>query len=209
MNDTEIHQRLQSSYADLVLPDPLTQVKVRGSRVRHARRRMTAAVAAVGVLAVVSTTVTTISPDTPSAVVAQGVRLVAFATPSSSVSLQPPPPDLTPTVDVDNGNITVLYLDSASESAVSLRARSEVPAADVGDRTIDVGGTPGQLLTGVQDVNVPLTTLSWERRTGQWVSITGIGQYATPQALLTLAATVADGSVELTTRITVAPTAGS
>lgn len=206
MNDTEIHDRLQSSYADVVLPDPLRQVMVRGSRVRRARRRMTAAaVAAVGVIAVVSATVTTTGPDTSSVVVAQGVRLVAFTTPSSPVSLQSVPPGLTQTMDLDNGNATVLYLDSASEAAVSLRARSEAPANVVGDRTVDVSGTPGRLLTDVQDGNVPRATLSWERRPGQWVTISGDGQYATPQALLTLAATVTDNPVELTTRITLAP----
>ena len=206
MNDTEIGQRLLASYDDIALRDPLAEVMVRGSRVRRARRRrMAAAVAAVGVLAVVSTTVATSGPGGSGVVVAQAVRLVAFAAPSSPVSLQPLPLGLTPAVDLDNGTATVLYLESTSAAAVSLRARSEAPAADVGDRAVSVGTTPGRVRTGVQDRNVPRATLTWERRPGQWVSLTGIGPYGTPEALLTLAATVADGPVQLTTRITLAP----
>lgn len=206
MNDTEIYDRLQSSYADVVLPDPLRQVMVRGSRVRRARRRMTAAaVAAVGVIAVASATVTTMGPDTSSVLVAQGVRLVAFTTPASPVSLQSVPPGLTPTVELNDGHATVRYQDSTSEAVVSLSARNVARADVVGERTVDVSGTPGRLLTGAQDGNVPRATLSWERQPGQWVTISGVGQYATPQALLTLAGTVTDNAVELTTRITLAP----
>lgn len=210
MNDTELHQRLRSSYADVVLPDPLTQVMARGSRVRRARRRMTtAAVAAVAAVAVVSATVTTAGgSDTSTAVVvAQGVRLATFTTPPSPVSLQTLPAGLTPTVDVDNGTVTVLYLDrdATSGAAVYLRGTSVTPASEVGAQTVAVAGTSGQLLTGVQDGNVPRATLTWERQPRQWVTLTGIGQYGTPEALLTLAPTVANDPVGLTTRVTLAP----
>ena len=142
---------------------------------------------------------------TPNTVVAQGVRIVAVATPTVPVSRQPTPDGLQRSVDLDRGRLTVLYLDRTTTDLVHTSdvylgvTGAEPPVSGTG-QAVDVQVHAGELTRS--DAR---STLTWERRPGQWVTLKGSERYNTPAALLGLASTVADTPVELTTRVTVAP----
>ena len=90
--------------------------------------------------------------------------------------------------------------DLVHPSDVYLRVTGAEPPVSGTGQAVDVQGHAGELTSS--DAR---STLTWERRPGQWVTLKGSERYNTPAALLGLASTVADTPVELTTRVTVAP----
>jgi hypothetical protein len=174
----------------------------RGSR--RARVLALTAVATVAAAAVAVVTVATLpaqSPDRPPA----GVTLAAFSTPVFPLALHPLPAGLTaPSFSAEDGRFLAVYSGTHRDSDVYLNVWSR--HVDQGrTRSVTVDGQPGELAESRPQGAPASVTLTWQRKPGQWVSITGNGRFATETAVRGLADAVVDRPQEGPLQVGLAP----
>jgi hypothetical protein len=174
---------------------------------RRARVLVVAAVATVAAaaMATVATLPALHSPDRPPA----GVTLVAFSTPVFPLALHPVPAGLTgPVFSGGVGSFIAVYLDTHRDSDVYLIVWSARPQqVDEGlVRSVTVDGRPGELVVeSDQQGGHVSATVSWQRKPGEWVSITGNGRFATGASVLALADAVVERPQQVPLQVGLAP----
>lgn len=133
------------------------------------------------------------------------VVLADFATPVFPLDLRPRPAGLSAPVFTadDMTMLTAVYLSQSHRDDVDVMVSARRPVLGTGT-PVTLDGKPATLsiLTGG---NVTSVSLTWERRTGQWVTVGGAGRYATEGALRDLARLLVDAELPVTLQIRLAP----
>lgn len=206
MNDLDVHDGLEAAYSDLVLADAAAEVIRRGNRIRRARRATRGAYLAVAALTALALGVS-ITPPAGS----DPIRLVAYSLPALPVSLDPVPTRLELSFDYDHDRLIAMYRrpgQGDGKAVLSLSAPGEAAGDSdaTSDRKVRVNGRPARLYVrdlpgSAQDQ----ATVTWQMRSGTWVSLTGRGRYAADAAVLDQAANVTDKALPLHMRLAFAP----
>ncbi|MCC8248439.1 hypothetical protein [Saccharothrix luteola] len=176
-------------------------------------RRRTALIAAAAAVLVTAGIVATGgdgSPPPPSAVGEPPV-LVGFDMPTLPPELDPIPDGVTePGFTAEPGWIAAVYRDAdqrpgEQSSAIYVKTHRNRPSAD-GGRDTTYAGKPAVVERVEQaEPGFHSVSLTWERSSGQWITITGTGDFADEQALRSLADTLVDTDERVSLAISVAP----
>jgi hypothetical protein len=195
-------------------PAPAQSAAGRPVRLRRRAVIVAAAVAAAAAVAGVVATSGTGTPTPPSATdeaPAPAPVLVEFHMPTLPPELRPIPDGVTkPGFTAEPGWLAAVYKDadprpgkemSAIYVIVSTSRRGDAPR----DNTT-YAGKPA-LLTKVdqKDPKFREVSLGWERSPGQWITLTGIGDFAAERTVRSLADTLVDTDKRLSLDISVAP----
>ncbi|GAA2571870.1 hypothetical protein GCM10010435_52940 [Winogradskya consettensis] len=177
------------------------------------RSRLVWGISVTAALAVAAGTGYTMVPERTAVVQPSAVKLVAFETPVFPLALRPRPAGLkAPGISGGFGDdsqgrttpaMTAVYLSSDATSDVYLAVDDRyTPQGTLTQiRTIDLdGGTAYLAGTGPKTA-----VLSWQRRDGQWVTLSGHGRFGTEKAVLSLARTVADDPQPVPLQVRLAP----
>ncbi|MGC4806582.1 hypothetical protein [Micromonospora sp. DT233] len=145
-----------------------------------------------------------------------GVQLVAFDAPVYPLGLRPRPAGLAvPTFSGgvgrdEQGNdrpmMTAVFLAADGVSDVYLGVDSRYVPQDAPERirSVSLQGVPGFVVEHHEQWGTSVV-LSWQRRPGQWVTLTGHGRFGTEAAVRALAATVADDAQPVPLQVRLAP----
>lgn len=194
--------------------DLLTEIHATTRRLVRLRRRaviIAAAAAAAAVVAGVAGVVATSGTDTPPTAVGTPPVLVRFDMPTLPPVLNPIPDGVTePGFTAEPGWLAAVYSDAGpaageEPTTIYVKTHESRPSID-GGRDTTYAGKPAVL--GRFDQEEPeyhSVSLTWERTPGQWITLTGIGDYADEQAVRDLADTLVDTDERLSLDITVAP----
>lgn len=170
-----------------------------------------AAVAAAACLAAVAVLAPG-SPAGPTGEPATSVTLVGIEMPTFPLSLAQVPSGLSPKPGLEGSDGSLmLYYDSSRPDGVDiLRIRvddeqnSDHGGGDSTDVTVD--GRPGEfVVTPLEGVDYEMASLEWERRPGQWVTVSGDGRLADEDRLVAAAESLVDQPQALPLRLTLAP----
>ncbi|MEU5905803.1 hypothetical protein [Micromonospora sp. NPDC047527] len=145
-----------------------------------------------------------------------GVQLVAFDAPVYPIGLRPRPADLAaPTFSGgvardEQGNdrpvMTAVFPATDGVSDVYLGVGDRYVPQDAPERirSVTLQGVPGFVVEH-QAQSGTSVVLSWQRRSGQWVTLTGHGRFGSETAVRALAATVADDAQPVPLQVRLAP----
>jgi hypothetical protein len=202
-----------AEYADVTLTDPAEQVLRRGNRIRWGRRARRVGPALVAVAAVaVGVTVLPGQPGyTP-----EEIELVAYEVPAFPLALQPVPAGLSSarfSLDPDSdgtgpGVAHASYRDTADPaSGVTLNVQRGSEPTDLGEQAghVEVRGIEATVYESSNSDAETFVTVAWQRKQGQWVTLTGRGRHANRQEVLALAGSVAGKPTEVPLQLRVAP----
>ena len=194
----------------------LTEIHAtRPSATRPVRLRRRAAViaAAAAAAAVVAGIVATGGTDTPGPPSGEGEPpvLVRFDMPALPPELNPIPDGVTePGFTAEPGWLAAVYSDAdqrPGEEPNDIYVKTYQSRPRTGDgRDTTYAGKPAVI--GRFDQEEPefhSLSLTWERSPGQWISLTGMGDFADEQAVRSLADTLVDTDERLSLDISVAP----
>jgi hypothetical protein len=145
-----------------------------------------------------------------------GVQLVTFSTPVFPLDLHPRPTGLAAPKfsggyahdEQGRDRLSLLAVYQAADGisdvylGVGHQYVSQAPPEQV--RSVRLNGTPGYLVEK-HDQPGASVVLSWERRNGQWITLTGLGRFATETAVRALAATVIDQPQPVPLQVHLAP----
>jgi hypothetical protein len=149
-----------------------------------------------------------------------GVDLVAFEPPNFPLSLDPLPADLTQaSFSQDPGEVRhAAFRSPDGAHGIGLLVTPEEPAAyGVDDvRDVQVSGEDAELVSGTTvvcggpgpeciDEEVPYLHLVWERRDGQWVTLSGTGRFDAADALVAVAEDLVDRPQPVPLQVHLAP----
>ncbi|PMR60003.1 hypothetical protein C1A38_16405 [Verrucosispora sp. ts21] len=145
-----------------------------------------------------------------------GVQLVAFDSPVYPIGLRPRPAGLAaPTFSGgvardEQGNdrpvMTAVFRAADGVSDVYLGVSDRYVPQDAPERvrSVSLQGVPGFVVEHDAQSGTSVV-LSWQRRPGQWVTLTGHGRFGNEAAVRALAATVADDAQPVPLQVRLAP----
>ncbi|MET8118032.1 hypothetical protein [Micromonospora sp. NPDC005189] len=167
--------------------------------------------AAVAAIAAAAVAVIGAPPDPPPPAVRPpaGVSLVSFTAPVFPLALDPRPAGLTdPVFSGEPDHFIAVYLagDGGNDDVyLGVWSQDDPRAHDARARAITIDGRPGELTETPQETGSPSVTVRWQRKPGQWVSVTGNGRLATEATVRALAAALVDRPQEVPLRVGLAP----
>ncbi|MEU9505354.1 hypothetical protein AB0D32_03600 [Micromonospora sp. NPDC048170] len=145
-----------------------------------------------------------------------GVQLVAFDEPVYPIGIRPRPAGLAaPTFSGgvardEQGNdrpvMTAVFQATDGVSDVYLGVGDRYVPQDAPERvrSVSLQGVPGFVVEHHEQSGTSVV-LSWQRRPGQWVTLTGHGRFGSEAAVRALAATVADDAQPVPLQVRLAP----
>jgi hypothetical protein len=192
--------------------DLLREIHATTTRPVRLRRRAVIIGAAAAVAAVAGVIATTGSDTTtpPSAVGTPPV-LVEFHMPALPPELHPIPHGVTePDFTAEPGWLAAIYADATpgkEASGISVTVYSSRPSSNgVEHRDTTYAGKPAVLeKVDQKDPAYHSVSLGWARSPGQWIRLTGTGDFADERIVRSLADTLVDTDKRLSLDITVAP----
>ena len=196
--------------------DLLTEIRATTpatSRPVRLRRRAAVIAAAAAVAAVVAGVVATGGTDTPAPPSAIGAPpvLARFDMPTLPPALNPIPDGVTePGFTAEPGWFAAVYHDvderpGEETSDIYVKTYQGRPDTD-GGRDTTYAGEPAVIERFDQEEpEFHSVSLTWERAPGQWITVTGMGDFADEQAVRSLADTLVDTDERLSLDISVAP----
>jgi hypothetical protein len=203
---------LAKARADLLTEIHATTGAATGRPVRL-RRRAVIIAASVAAAAVAAGVVATSGTDAPTPPSAKAPILVEFHMPTLPPELNPIPDGVTePGFTGEPGWLAAVYSGTDNRpgkerSGISVTVYSNRPSSNgVEHRDTTYAGKPAVLEKFDQeDPEVHTVSLGWERSPGQWVRLTGSGDFADEQTVRSLADTLVDTDERLSLDISVAP----
>ncbi|MEU4763009.1 hypothetical protein AB0H12_07120 [Actinosynnema sp. NPDC023794] len=201
---------LAKARAELLTEIRATSPSPRGGH--HSRRAVViaAAAAAVAAFGIVATGGPG-SPPPPSAVVGEPPVLVGFAMPTLPPKLDPIPDGVTgPGFTAEPGWLAAVYRDAdqrpgGRSSAIYVKTHRDRPGAGGGRDTTYAGKPAVVERVGQEAPEFQSVSLTWERAPGQWITLTGTGNFADERAVRSLADTLVDTDERVSLDISVAP----
>ncbi|MFD6634599.1 hypothetical protein ACFWDN_02140 [Micromonospora chalcea] len=138
---------------------------------------------------------------------AEPLTLVAATIPEFPLTLRSRPATLSPPrYSYAPGQFLAVYLSRSAADDVYLFVLDSRPARiATTSRPVAVAGRPAEIYEEPNPGGPPRLDMSWERRPGQWVSLTGHGMFADDAALLRLAEHVVDEPQQVPLRVRLAP----
>ncbi|MEU4789475.1 hypothetical protein AB0F95_07210 [Micromonospora tulbaghiae] len=135
------------------------------------------------------------------------LTLVAATTPEFPLTLRSRPATLSPPrYSYAPGQFLAVYLSRSATDDVYLSVWDNRPARIAKtSRPVAVAGRPAEIYEEPNPGGPRRLAMSWERRPGQWVSLTGHGMFADDAALLRLAEHVDDEPQQVPLRVRLAP----
>lgn len=194
--------------------DLLTEIHRAGSApgrpVRLGRRAVVVGAVAAAA-AVVAGVIATSGPDTPPRAIEEhppptAPALVRFDMPALPPELDPIPDGVgEPGFTAEPGWIAAVYQGTDESNDIYVKTyRSRPDGAD--GRETTYAGKPAVIdRFDQEDPEYHSVSLTWERSPGQWISLTGIGDFADEQTVRSLADTLVDTDERLGLDISVAP----
>jgi hypothetical protein len=201
---------LAKARADLLTEIGATAGPVRDRPV-HFRRRVVIAAAAVAAAVVVGIVATDTSAPNPPPPTGGSPVLVRFDMPALPPELNPIPEGVTePGFTAEPGWIAAVYGDadgprSADKSDIYVMAHQHRPDIHDGRDTTYAGKPAVVEQVDQEEPDYHSVALTWERSPGQWITLTGMGDFADEQAVRSLADTLVDTHERLSLDISVAP----
>lgn len=191
--------------------DLMTEIGTTTSRPVRLRRRAVMIAAAVAAAAITAGVIATGGTDTPAPPSAAGKApvLVEFHMPTLPPELNPIPDGVTePGFTAEPGWLAAVYSDADPRpgeemSSISVKTYTNRPS---GEENTTYAGKPAVL--GKVDQEEPTfhqVSLTWERSPGQWITLSGIGDFAEERVVRSLAGTLVDADERLSLDISVAP----
>ena len=172
--------------------------------VRPVRRRtLLVAAAATTVTVAVGVGLAARPVDRP----AEPVTLVAVTMPEFPLTLRSRPAVLAPPrYSYEPDRFLAVYLSDGGADDVWLSVRDERPDHHaLPSRRVTVGSHQAELYEDEHPAAPRQVTVTWEQKSGRWVSLTGHGRFAADGALLRLAGDVVDEPQPIPLRVRVAP----
>ena len=138
---------------------------------------------------------------------AEPLTLVAATIPEFPLTLRSRPATLDPPrYSYAPGQFLAVYLSRSTTDDVYLSVGDSRPAPiATTSRPVAVGGRPAEMYEEPYPGGPREHVVSWERRPGQWVSLTGHGMFADDAALLRLAEHLVDEPQQVPLRVRLAP----
>ncbi|MFD6608875.1 hypothetical protein ACFWD1_08295 [Micromonospora chalcea] len=138
---------------------------------------------------------------------AEPLTLVAATIPEFPLTLRSRPATLSPPrYSYAPGQFLAVYLSRSAADDVYLFVLDSRPARiATTSRPVAVAGRPAEIYEEPNPGGPRRLDMSWERRPGQWVSLTGHGMFADDAALLRLAEHVVDEPQQVPLRVRLAP----
>ncbi|MGX1614107.1 hypothetical protein ACWIF8_09450 [Micromonospora chalcea] len=138
---------------------------------------------------------------------AEPLTLVAATIPEFPLTLRSRPATLSPPrYSYAPGQFLAVYLSRGAADDVYLFVWDSRPARIAKtSRPVAVAGRPAEIYEEPNPGGPRRLDMSWERRPGQWVSLTGHGMFADDAALLRLAEHVVDEPQQVPLRVRLAP----
>ncbi|MEU7797156.1 hypothetical protein [Micromonospora tulbaghiae] len=135
------------------------------------------------------------------------LTLVAATLPEFPLTLRSRPAKLyPPRFSYAPGQFLAVYLSRSATDDVYLSVWDSRPARiSKTSRPVAVAGRPAEIYEEPNPGGPRRLAMSWERRPGQWVSLTGHGMFADDAALLRLAEHVVDEPQQVPLRVHLAP----
>ncbi|MBB5112313.1 hypothetical protein AB0K27_07775 [Micromonospora echinospora] len=135
------------------------------------------------------------------------LTLVAATIPEFPLTLRSRPATLSPPrYSYAPGQFLAVYLSrSATDDVYLFVWDSRPPRIATTSRPVAVAGRPAEIYEEPNPGGPRRLDMSWERRPGQWVSLTGHGIFADDAALLRLAEHVVDEPQQVPLRVRLAP----
>ncbi|MBO4142885.1 hypothetical protein J5U46_22310 [Micromonospora tulbaghiae] len=135
------------------------------------------------------------------------LTLVAATIPEFPLTLRSRPATLSPPrYSYAPGQFLAVYLSRSATDDVYLSVWDSRPARIAKtSRPVAVAGRPAEIYEEPNPGGPRRLAMSWERRPGQWVSLTGHGMFADDAALLRLAEHVVDEPQQVPLRVRLAP----
>ncbi|MEV0004608.1 hypothetical protein AB0H28_20335 [Micromonospora sp. NPDC050980] len=171
---------------------------------RTSRRRTFLVAAAAAAVAVTAGVGLAARPtDRP----AEPITLVAVAVPEFPLTLRSRPAALQPPrYSYEPGRFLAVFLSDGGADDVWLSVRDDRPDRHTRtSRQVTVAGRPAELSEDDNPGGPRQLTVTWKRKSGQWVSLTGHGRFAEDGALLRLAGGVVDEPQPVPLRVRLAP----
>jgi hypothetical protein len=188
--------------------DLLNEIQGTSRRPVRLRRRAVLVVAAAAAAAVVAGIVATNGTDTPP--VADDpptpTTLVRFDMPTLPPVLNPIPDGVkAPGYTAEPGWLAAVYDGDDRRSGISVTTYQSRPGVDDGRDTTHAGKPAVIGRVDQEEPEYHAVSLVWERSPGQWIKLTGKGEFAEEQTVRALADTLVDTDERLSLDITVAP----
>ncbi|MET9298541.1 hypothetical protein ABZX66_04385 [Micromonospora aurantiaca] len=138
---------------------------------------------------------------------AEPLTLVAATIPEFPLTLRSRPATLSPPrYSYAPGQFLAVYLSRSTTDDVHLFVWDSAPARITKtSRPVAVAGRPAEMYEEPNPGGPRRLVVSWERRPGQWVTLTGHGMFADDAALLRLAEHVVDEPQQVPLRVRLAP----
>ncbi|MEU4437070.1 hypothetical protein AB0B62_17485 [Micromonospora chalcea] len=138
---------------------------------------------------------------------AEPLTLVAATIPEFPLTLRSRPATLDPPrYSYAPGQFLAVYLSRTATDDVYLFVWDSRPARiATTSRPVTVAGRPAEIYEESDPGGPRRLDMSWERRPGQWVSLTGHGRFADDAALLRLAEHLVDEPQQVPLRVRLAP----
>ncbi|WP_431876304.1 hypothetical protein [Micromonospora marina] len=138
---------------------------------------------------------------------AEPLTLVAATIPEFPLTLRSRPATLSPPrYSYAPGQFLAVFLSRSTTDDVYLLVGDSRPAPiATSSRPVAVAGRPAEMYEEPYPGGPREHVVSWERRPGQWVSLTGHGRFADDAALLRLAEHLVDEPQQVPLRIRLAP----
>ncbi|MFD6712523.1 hypothetical protein ACFXA2_04720 [Micromonospora chalcea] len=138
---------------------------------------------------------------------AEPLTLVAATIPEFPLTLRSRPATLDPPrYSYAPGQFLAVYLSRSATDDVYLFVWDSRPARiATTSRPVTVAGRPAEIYEEPDPGGPRRLDMSWERRPGQWVSLTGHGRFADDAALLRLAEHLVDEPQQVPLRVRLAP----
>lgn len=169
------------------------------------RRRWSATPRRLALLAACAAGLALVSPSILGQQDAQAVVLVHSAAPSFPLTPRSVPSDLRqPQFDKDQNFVLARY-DGAGSTSLTILMPDEDDAWSVPDdaQELVVLGRPARLFT--ENQGEPTVSLVWRERDGDWMGVTGRGDYANAAKVEAFAASLQDRPQPVRLRLTIAP----
>ncbi|MGC4891333.1 hypothetical protein [Micromonospora sp. DT227] len=171
------------------------------------RRTLLVAAAAATVASAAGVGLTAGPIGRPADRTAEPITLVAVTVPEFPLTLRSRPAALGPPVySYAPGQFLAVYLSRSAADDVYLFVWASRPARLAKTwRTVTIAGRPAELFEEPDPAEPRRLDVVWERKPGQWVSLTGNGRFAEDDALLRLARDLVDEPQPVPLRVRLAP----
>lgn len=188
----------------------LTEIRAASpsARGRHRSRRAVVIASAAAVVVAIGIVATGGPGTPPPPAIEEPPVLVGFTMPTMPPKLDPIPDGVTgPGFTAEPGWLAAVYRDAdqrpgEQSSAIYVKTHRDRPGAGGGRDTTYAGKPAVVERVGPEFRSVSLT---WERSSGQWLTLTGTGDFADEQAVRALADTLVDTDERVSLAISVAP----